>query len=119
MSRCIVLCFFFFFQAEDGIRDLTVTGVQTCALPISHQAAAIEVARFLEAHRRVKKVHYPGLPTHPQYELGRRQMSGTSGLLSIELDADLEGVRKFTNALRVFAIGVGWGGDERPWAPLR
>ena len=98
---------------------LLVRGLRT--LPVrmtAHQAAAIEVARFLEAHRRVKKVHYPGLPTHPQYELGRRQMSGTSGLLSIELDADLEGVRKFTNALRVFAIGVSWGGYESLALPI-
>ena len=98
---------------------LIVRGLRT--LPVrmaAHQGAAIEVARFLEKHRRVRKVNYPGLPDHPQYELGRRQMSGTSGLLSLELDADLRGVRAFTNALRLFAIGVSWGGYESLALPI-
>lgn len=84
----------------------------------AHQAAATEVARFLAKHRRVRKVNYPGLPDHPQYEWGRRQMSGTSGLLSVELDADFPGVRAFTNALRLFAIGVSWGGYESLALPI-
>jgi cystathionine beta-lyase len=94
-----------------GLRTLPVR------MPV-HQAAASVVARFLESHPRVRAVHYPGLPSHPQYALGRGQMSGSSGLLSIELDADLEGVRAFTNALRVFAIGVSWGGYESLVLPI-
>lgn len=98
---------------------LLVRGLRT--LPVrmpAHQAAAGIVARFLESHPRVRAVHYPGLPSHPQYALGRRQMSGSGGLLSIELDADLAGVRAFTNALRVFAIGVSWGGYESLVLPI-
>lgn len=98
---------------------LLVRGLRT--LPVrmpAHQAAATLVARFLEAHPRVRAVHYPGLESHPQHALGQRQMSGCSGLLSLELDADLDGVRAFTNALRVFAIGVSWGGYESLVLPI-
>ncbi len=94
-----------------GLRTLPIR------MPV-HQAGAMAVARFLEAHPRVRAVHYPGLPTHPQHALGRRQMSGTSGLMSVELDADLERVRAFTNALRLFAIGVSWGGYESLVLPI-
>ncbi|HVH30257.1 MAG TPA: aminotransferase class I/II-fold pyridoxal phosphate-dependent enzyme [bacterium] len=98
---------------------LLVRGLRTLPIRMSaHQTTAITVAGFLQAHPRVRKVYYPGLPSHPQYELGRRQMSGTSGLLSMELDANLAGVRAFTNALRVFAIGVSWGGYESLALPI-
>lgn len=98
---------------------LLVRGLRT--LPVRmpvHQAGAMAVARFLAAHPRVRAVHYPGLEDHPQHELGRRQMSGTSGLLSLELDAGLDGARAFTNALRLFAIGVSWGGYESLVLPV-
>jgi cystathionine beta-lyase len=98
---------------------LLVRGLRT--LPVRmpvHQATATAVARFLSTHPRVRAVHYPGLESHPQYELGRRQMSGASGLLSFELDADVDGLRAFTNALRLFAIGVSWGGYESLVLPI-
>lgn len=98
---------------------LLVRGLRTLPvrLPV-HQAGAMAVARFLAAHPRVRAVHYPGLETHPQYELGRRQMSGSSGLLSVELDAGRDGIRAFTDALRLFAIGVSWGGYESLVLPI-
>jgi len=78
-----------------------------------HQESAMEVAEYLESHDRVRRVLYPGLPSFPQYELGRRQMSGYSGLLSFEIDTDdMEVVKKFVNSLRLFKIGVSWGGHE-------
>jgi cystathionine beta-lyase len=98
---------------------LLVRGLRT--LPIRmpvHQASATVVARFLATHPRVRAVHYPALESYPQYDLGRAQMSGTSGLLSFELDADVNGVRAFTNALRMFAIGVSWGGYESLVMPI-
>lgn len=98
---------------------LLVRGLRT--LPVRmpvHQATAAVVARFLSTHPRVRAVHYPGLESHPQYELGRRQMSGASGLLSFELDGDVDGLRAFTNALRLFAIGVSWGGYESLVLPI-
>lgn len=50
-----------------------------------HTANALKVAKFLESHSAVEAVHYPGLPYHPDYELGQRQLTGYSGLLSFTL----------------------------------
>ncbi len=78
-----------------------------------HQASAMKVAKYLESHTGIRRVIYPGLPSFPQYELGRRQMSGFSGLMSFELDSDnLDSIKKFVNSLRLFGIGVSWGGHE-------
>ena len=98
---------------------LLVRGLRT--LPVRmpvHQVGATAVAQFLAHHPRVRAVHYPGLDSHPQAALGRRQMSGASGLLSVEVDATRDGVRAFTDALRLFAIGVSWGGYESLVMPL-
>ncbi len=92
---------------------LLLRGLRT--LPVrmeAHQASALEVARYLEGHPRVRRVHHPGLPSHPQHALARSQMDGTSGLFSVELDTDVQGIRRFGNALRLFYLGVSWGGHE-------
>lgn len=78
-----------------------------------HQQSAMKIAEHLEKHSRVRRVIYPGLPSFPQYELGRKQMTGYSGLMSFELDTDnLEFIKSFVNGLRLFQIGVSWGGHE-------
>ncbi len=78
-----------------------------------HQANALRVARYLEQHPAVSRVRYPGLESHPQHALARRQMKGYTGLLSFELGTnDLEKIRAFVDAVRVFQIGVSWGGHE-------
>lgn len=93
---------------------LLVRSLRTLPLRMrQHQENAMQVARFLEQHPHVRRVYYPGLPTHPQYELGQRQMSGYSGLLSFELATDdLDRIKRFVNSLRLFQIGVSWGGHE-------
>jgi len=88
-----------------GLRTLPVRMAQ-------HYQSALQVAAFLEGHPRVRRVHYPLSRSHPQYELGLRQLSGGSGLLSVELDTDERGVARFCNALRLFRMGVSWGGFE-------
>lgn len=78
-----------------------------------HQSSALKVAEYLEGRPGVRRVFYPGLSSFPQYELGRRQMSGYSGLMSFELDTDsIEEVKRFVNGLELFEIGVSWGGHE-------
>lgn len=92
---------------------LILRGLRTLGIRMHrHQQSAMAVAAYLASHPRVRVVHYPGLHDHPQYELGLRQMSGFSGLMSFELDSDPAGVRRFVNALRFFKIGVSWGGFE-------
>lgn len=78
-----------------------------------HQASAVQVVEHLAGHGRVRRVFYPGHPSHPQYALAQRQMEGGSSLLSFELDTDDHGlVKRFTNAVRYFGLGVSWGGYE-------
>ena len=78
-----------------------------------HQKNAMAVASYLEQHPRVKKVRYPGLSSHVQYDLACRQMSGFTGLMGFELAAnDLDTIKRFFNGMSIFQIGVSWGGHE-------
>jgi cystathionine beta-lyase len=89
-----------------GLRTLPVRMRQ-------HQVNTAKVAEFLAGHGRVARVHYPGHPSHPQYDLALRQMKGASSLLSFELDTrDPAQIIRFTNAVRYFGLGVSWGGYE-------
>lgn len=78
-----------------------------------HQRNAMMVAEFLEKHPKIKKVNYPGLKSFPQYELGKKQMTGYSGLMSFVIDTDdVQELKNFVNTLDIFSIGVSWGGHE-------
>ncbi|MFT6809424.1 MAG: cystathionine beta-lyase/cystathionine gamma-synthase [Saprospiraceae bacterium] len=78
-----------------------------------HQSSTIEVAQWLEKQEGIRAVHYPGLQSFPQYELAAKQLSGYSGLLSLELDTDdLDDVKRFVNRLELFKLGVSWGGHK-------
>ena len=78
-----------------------------------HEASALHVARFLEGHAGVRRVLHPGLESHPQHALARRQMTGTTGLMGFELATDdLGRIKRFVDALDVFQLGVSWGGHE-------
>ncbi len=93
---------------------LMIRGLRTMEVRIEqHQASAMAVARFLEQHPKVRKVNYPGLPSHPQYELMKRQQSGNTGLLSFEIKGTAEDAAKLAESLKIFKIGVSWGGFER------
>lgn len=93
---------------------LLIRGLRT--LPVrmkSHQENALKVAHFLQDHPAVRKVNYPALDTHPHYELGKRQLTGYSGLLSFELHQDtFENVSNVINALQIFQIGFSFGSFE-------
>ncbi len=92
---------------------LCLRSLKTLAVRMqAHADNAMAVARFLEAHSRVKRVMYPGLPSHPQFELACRQMSGSGGMLAMELDTDLAGARRFLEAVRIFTLAESLGGVE-------
>ncbi|WP_274363104.1 trans-sulfuration enzyme family protein [Paenibacillus thermotolerans] len=101
-----------------GIMDphaswLLLRGLRT--LPVrmkQHQAAGLDVAEFLEHHPKVEQVFHPGLPSHPQYELAKRQLSGYSGLFSFIPKGTAQGIRSMVKALRYFEEGPSWGGFE-------
>jgi cystathionine beta-lyase len=93
---------------------LLMRGLRTLELRVNRSADnAAKVARFLEAHPKVKRVHWPGLESHPQHALAKRQMTRVAGLMSIELDApDEAAVERFCDASERFLIAVSWGGYE-------
>jgi cystathionine gamma-lyase len=76
-------------------------------------ANALDLAHWLERQPRVRKVYYPGLESHPQHALARRQMpGGFGGIVSIELDTDLAGARRFLERCEVFTLAESLGGVE-------
>ena len=92
---------------------LALRGVKTLAIRMErHCASALELAQWLEREPKVRKVHYPGLESHPQHALARRQMDAFGGIISIELDTDLAGARRFLETCRVFTLAESLGGVE-------
>lgn len=92
---------------------LALRGIKTLVLRMrEHERNATAAARFLESHPLVHKVHYPGLPSHPQHDLARHQMSGFSGMVSFELDGGRPAAFAFLSALRLFTLAESLGGVE-------
>jgi cystathionine beta-lyase/cystathionine gamma-synthase len=77
-----------------------------------HEKNAIQVAQFLEQHKSISKVYFPGLKSHPQYDLAKSQMSGFSGMVSFDLKGDYQSVLNFLKKLKVFALAESLGGVE-------
>jgi len=92
---------------------LALRGVKTLGLRMErHCANAHELARWLGTQPKVARVHYPGLETHPQHAIARKQMNGFGGMVTIELDSDLAGARRFLEACKIFALAESLGGVE-------
>lgn len=98
---------------------LALRGVKTLALRMErHCSNALALAQWLEQQPQVKRVRYPGLPSHPQHALALRQMVGSGtgnaygGMISLDLATDLAGARRFLEACEVFALAESLGGVE-------
>ena len=92
---------------------LITRGAKTMALRMEqHQKNASELAHFLEAHSKVDWVRYPFLESHPQYELAQRQMSGGSGIVTVNFNLSLEDTRAFLDRLQYFTLAESLGGIE-------
>ena len=88
-------------------------GIKT--LPIRmlrHQSNAMRVAQYLEQHKRVERVLYPGLTSHPQHELAKAQMSGFSGMVSFFLKGSLQETRRVLERVSIFCLAESLGGVE-------
>jgi cystathionine beta-lyase/cystathionine gamma-synthase len=92
---------------------LVLRGVKTLAVRMQqHNRNGIAVAQFLKhRHPKIKKVHYPGLPSHPQHELAKRQMAGFGGMISFETGS-LENARKVLKSVRLCSLAESLGGVE-------
>jgi cystathionine gamma-lyase len=90
---------------------LTLRGIRTLELRMQrHAENADAIARALAAHPCVRRVYYPGLPSHPGHEIASRQMSGFGGMVSFELDGTVEEVVTFVSSRKYFALGESLGG---------
>lgn len=93
---------------------LALRGLKTLALRMErHCANAAQIAVFLEQHPQVQRVYYPGLPSHPQYELAQKQMAaGTGGMVSFVLKGGLAEARLFLSRCQLFTLAESLGGVE-------
>ena len=88
-------------------------GLKTLALRVERQNAnGLAVARFVEAHPAVRRVWYPGLPSHPEHAIAVDQMAGFGGVVTFEIDGDSAAASRFVDALRIPYIGPSLGGVE-------
>ena len=91
---------------------LVLRGVKTLAVRMEqHEKNGRAVAQFLNAHRKVEKVFYPGLPEHPQHELAKKQMSGFGALITFETGS-LKRAKRLLSQVRVCSLGESLGGVE-------
>lgn len=92
---------------------LLIRGIKSLEPRVRRQAgSALAVARFLERHPKVARVHYPGLRSHPDHALARRQMSGFGAMLAFDLKGGLAAARRFCQRIRLFLLAASLGGVE-------
>jgi cystathionine beta-lyase/cystathionine gamma-synthase len=86
-------------------------GIQTLDLRIQrHNENAMRIATFLAQHPKIKTVNYPGLPSHPDHAIARRQLTGFGGMLSFEVNADFDRTKLFMDRLAVIKLATSLGG---------
>jgi len=92
---------------------LLIRGLKTLALRIKRQnETALEMARFLNGHPAIKKVYYPGLDDHPDHQVAERLMEGYGGVVSFDIDGDLNRTRRFVQMLKIPYLAPSLGGVE-------
>lgn len=92
---------------------LTIRGIKTLGLRMKkHEENALQIGRFLENHPRVTRVIYPGLESHPQHELSNKQTRGSGGVISFEIEGQLNDAKRFLESLHLFALAESLGGVE-------
>ncbi len=92
---------------------LLLRGLKTLGVRMErHNRNAMGVASFLESHPKVRRVYYPGLPSHPDHQVAREQMCGFGGVVSFEIEGDLDTTSAFIDALRIPFIAPSFGGAE-------
>src|SRR5947209_7010435 len=91
---------------------LLLRSVKTLALRMqAHNQNAMMIASHLSKEKKIARIYYPGLSTHPQHELAKKQMRGFGGIISVETGS-LENAKKFTSVLKIFTLGESLGGVE-------
>lgn len=92
---------------------LVLRGIKTLAIRMkAHEQNALKIAAFLESHPKVEKVVYPGLKSHPQHELAKKQMKGFGGMITFFLKGGIDESRRFLENVKLFALAESLGGVE-------
>lgn len=92
---------------------LALRGLKTLALRMErHCTSALKIAQWLERHPKVRRVYYPGLPSHPQHVLAKKQMRAFGGMISADLAGTLDDAKRFLERCRLFALAESLGGVE-------
>ena len=92
---------------------LCLRGLKTLHLRMErHASNAQQLAEYLQSHPKVQQVNYPGLSSHPQHEVAKRQMSGYGGMLSFELKGGIEAGRRLMNSLKLCSLAVSLGSAD-------
>lgn len=92
---------------------MSMRSLKTLSLRMeAHQKNAMEISKFLEAHDKVEKVIYPGLESHPQHSLAKKQMTGFGGMITFYLKGGLDQARQFLEQVQVFSLAESLGGVE-------
>jgi methionine-gamma-lyase len=88
-------------------------GIKTLGLRVARQCEnAMAVAKFLEKHPKVARVHYPGLPSHPDHALAKKQMRGFGSMLAFDVKGGLPAARRFCDRVQLFLVAASLGGVE-------
>jgi cystathionine beta-lyase/cystathionine gamma-synthase len=92
---------------------LVLRGIKTLALRVrEHERNATAIAQFLSSHPAIERVFYPGLPTHPQFDLAKKQLSGFGGIVACEVKGGLEGAKALLKNTQLFALAESLGGPK-------
>ncbi len=98
---------------DPEVAFLLIRGIKTMGLRVERQCEnAIAVARYLEKHPKVARVHYPGLPSHPDHKLAKKQMRSFGSMLAFDLKGGLPAARRFCDRVKLFLLAVSLGGTE-------
>nr|XP_054771401.1 cystathionine gamma-synthase-like [Lytechinus pictus] len=90
----------------------------TAFLPIrmeKHSDNALQVAKFLEAHPKISRVFYPGLPSHPDYEVAKKQMKKFSGMVVCDIKDGMQAAKTFVQSLKIILLGSVFWEAQRVW----
>ncbi len=92
---------------------LALRGLKTLSLRMErHCASALKIAAWLERHPKVRRVYYPGLASHPQHAIARKQMRAFGGMISVDLKGTLDDSKRFLERCQLFALAESLGGVE-------
>ncbi len=98
---------------DPGAAYLLIRGMKTLGVRVQRQGEnAMAIAKFLEKHPKVAHVHYPGLKSHPDHALAKKQMRGFGGMLAFDLKGGLPAARRFCDRVRLFLLAASLGGAE-------